>query len=84
MSSGGFVFIIKMVLFSLLKNILDNEITNDFLSSLPDSRPPDNPEDDVDPQRSEAQRVRTAIEGVAYEPRHTKLENTLYRWLRGK
>ncbi len=42
---------------------------------------PDTSNRDDDPVRSEAQRTRSAIEGTSYDPRHTQLQNRLYRFL---
>lgn len=43
--------------------------------------PPTNQSDDDDPTRSEEGRTRAAIEATSYDPRHVKLQNTLYRKL---
>jgi hypothetical protein len=47
-------------------------------------KPPMTPDDDDDPTRSEAQRTRSATDGVAYDLRHTQLQNRLYRALCAK
>ena len=43
--------------------------------------PPSNQSDDDDPTRSEEARTRAAVEATSYDPRHVKLQNTLYRKL---
>lgn len=43
--------------------------------------PPINQTDDDDPTRSEEGRTRAAVEATIYDPRHVKLQNTLYRKL---
>ncbi len=43
--------------------------------------PPTNQNDDDDPTRSEEGRTRAAVEATTYDPRHVKLQNTLYRKL---
>ncbi len=47
-------------------------------------KPPITPDDADDPTRSEAQRARSAMDGVTYDPRHTQLQNRLYRALRAQ
>ncbi len=49
--------------------------------SILELQPPENQDDDFDPTRSELLRKRAAIEGTIYNPRHTQLQNPLYRWL---
>lgn len=46
------------------------------------TKPPITPDDDDDPTRSETQRTRAATDGTIYNPRHTQLQNRLYRALR--
>jgi hypothetical protein len=43
--------------------------------------PPESPDDDEDPTRSEVKRIRSSIKSTIYDPRHVKLQNSLYRKL---
>lgn len=52
-----------------------------FLGKPKPIKPPLTPADDDNPMRSEAQRIRSATDGVTYDPRHTQLQNGLYRAL---
>lgn len=45
------------------------------------TQPPANLEDEVSPERSEAERTRAAQKATIYDPKHTRLQNGLYRSL---
>jgi hypothetical protein len=48
--------------------------------SLPlGNKPPEKPEDDLDPERSEHERIRAAQKETKYDPLHVRIQNRLYR-----
>jgi len=51
------------------------------LSDIARSHPPGEHEDDDSPERSEAERTRASQKATTYDPRHTRLQNGLYRSL---